>query len=183
MVLGNPPYSGHSANASYRVVDQWVRKTPQDKGRFVKKKVLTWIGQLIEEYKKGCPELHKPAQAKWLHDDYVKFIRWGQWRIEQTGAGVLSFVTNHAYLDNPTFRGMRMSLKRTFNDIRILDLHGSTKKKETTPRGGKDENVRDCSGSAGTMASAASLSPLGWPSASHSARRRRGPGGIAILRS
>jgi len=143
VVLGNPPYSGHSANASYRVVDQWVRKTPQGKGRFVKKKVLTWIGQLIEEYKKGCPELHKPAQAKWLHDDYVKFIRWGQWRIEQTGEGVLSFVTNHAYLDNPTFRGMRMSLKRTFNDIRILDLHGSTKKKETTPRGARDENVFD----------------------------------------
>ncbi|GAI18707.1 unnamed protein product, partial [marine sediment metagenome] len=86
VVLGNPPYSGHSANKGL------------------------WVKQLVEIYKKDCPELHKPAQAKWLQDDYVKFIRFGQWRIERTGQGVLGFITNHAYLDNPTFRGMRQSL-------------------------------------------------------------------------
>ena len=70
---------------------------------------------------------------KWLNDDYVKFIRFAQWRIEQTGHGVLAFVTNHGYLDNPTFRGMRQSLMRTFDDIYVLDLHGNSKKKERTP--------------------------------------------------
>jgi len=119
VVLGNPPYSGHSAN----------------KGE--------WARQLVETYKKDVPELHKPAQAKWLQDDYVKFLSFGQWRIERTGQGVLSFITNHAYLDNPTFRGMRKSLMNTFTHIYILNLHGNTKKREVTPDGGKDENVFD----------------------------------------
>ncbi len=119
VVLGNPPYSGHSAN----------------KGE--------WARELVEIYKKDCPELYKPAQAKWLQDDYVKFIRFGQWRIDRTGQGILGFITNHAYLDNPTFRGMRQSLMNTFSDIYILDLHGNTKKRESIPDGGKDENVFD----------------------------------------
>jgi predicted helicase len=119
VVLGNPPYSGHSAN-----------KGP-------------WARQLVETYKKDIPELHKPAQAKWLQDDYVKFIAFGQWRIERTGQGILGFITNHAYLDNPTFRGMRQSLINTFSDVYILNLHGSVKKKQLPPDGSKDENVFD----------------------------------------
>jgi predicted helicase len=118
VVLGNPPYSGHSAN----------------KGK--------WIANLLNEYKKS-PELNKPAQAKWLSDDYVKFLRFSQWRIEQTGYGVLAFITNDSYLDNPTFLDMRRSLMDSFDDIYVLDLHGSTKKKERDPDGGKDENVFD----------------------------------------
>jgi len=118
VVLGNPPYSGHSAN----------------KGR--------WIEDLMAEYKRS-PELKKPAQAKWLSDDYVKFIRFAQWRIEATGYGVLAFVTNHGYLDNPTFLDMRASLMQSFDALYLLDLHGNSKKKEKAPDGGKDENVFD----------------------------------------
>jgi hypothetical protein len=80
---------------------------------------------------------------KWLNDDYVKFIRFAQWRIEQTGYGILAFVTNHGYLDNPTFRGMRQSLMHSFDDIYILDLHGNSKKEERCPDGIKDANVFD----------------------------------------
>ena len=119
VVLGNPPYSGHSAN----------------KGK--------WISELIDSYKRGFPELQKPAQAKWLSDDYVKFIRFGQHRIQQTDAGILAFITNHSYLDGPTFRGMRLSLMETFTNIYLLDLHGNAKKKERAPDGGADENVFD----------------------------------------
>lgn len=119
VVLGNPPYSGHSAN----------------KG--------AWIAALIDDYKRGFPELQKPAQGKWLSDDYVKFIRFAQWRIERTGEGVLGFVTNHGWLDNPTFRGMRHSLMETFDEIHVVDLHGNAKKKERTPDGGRDDNVFD----------------------------------------
>lgn len=118
VVLGNPPYSGHSSN----------------KGE--------WIEDLMQDYKQS-PGLKKPAQAKWLSDDYVKFIRFAQWRIKQTGHGVLGFVTNHGYLDNPTFMDMRRSLLRDFDEIYLLDLHGNSKKKEATPDGGKDENVFD----------------------------------------
>ncbi len=118
VVLGNPPYSGHSEN----------------KG--------DWIESLMREYKQS-PALKKPAQAKWLSDDYVKFIRFAQWRIEKTGYGILAFVTNHSYLDNPTFMDMRRSLMRSFDEIYLLDLHGNSKKKEKTPDGGKDDNVFD----------------------------------------
>ena len=133
VVLGNPPYSGHSANASWR----WV----EVKGKPRKEK--TWIGLQLEPYFEcdGGPLGEK--NPKWLQDDYVKFIRFGQWRIEKTGSGVLAFVTNHAYLDNPTFRGMRQSLMKSFDDIYLLDLHGNSRKKETCPDGSKDENVFD----------------------------------------
>jgi hypothetical protein len=117
VVLGNPPYSGHSANNH------------------------PWISRLIADYKHGFPELNKPGQGKWLNDDYVKFIRFGQWRIERTGHGILAFVTNHSWLSNATFRGMRNSLRGTFDDIYLLDLHGSIKPKEDGPA--DDENVFD----------------------------------------
>ena len=119
IVIGNPPYSGHSAN----------------KGE--------WIASLIGDYKKDFPELRKPAQAKWLSDDYVKFTRFAQSLVQRTGAGILGFITNHSFLDNPTFRGMRRSLLQDFNQIHLLDLHGNSKKKERAPDDGKDENVFD----------------------------------------
>ena len=125
VVLGNPPYSGHSANASR------------------KERKLTWIGRLIEDYKMVDGKLLGEKNSKWLQDDYVKFIRFGQWRIGQSGAGVLAFITNNAYLDNPTFRGMRQQLMDTFTDIYLLDLHGNAKKKERAPDGSPDQNVFD----------------------------------------
>ena len=125
VVLGNPPYSGHSANAS--------RKDGK----------LTWIGGLIEDYKRVDGQPLGERNPKWLQDDYVKFIRFGQRRIQQSGAGILAFITNHAYLDNPTFRGMRHQLMRTFTDVYLLDLHGNSKKKERAPDGGVDQNVFD----------------------------------------
>ena len=118
VVLGNPPYSGLSANRSVRVLPDPKTGKP--------KQELTWIGKLIEDYKviDGQP-LNERKQ--WLQDDYVKFIRFGQWRIERTGGGILAFITNHGYIDNPTFRGMRQSLINTFTDIYILNLHGNSK--------------------------------------------------------
>jgi predicted helicase len=119
VVIGNPPYSGHSENKS------------------------EWVGALVKDYYfvDGLPLGEK--NPKWLQDDYVKFIRFSQWRIDKTGTGILAFVTNHGYLDNPTFRGMRQSLAKSFDWIRILDLHGNSKKKETAVDGTKDENVFD----------------------------------------
>jgi len=121
IALGNPPYSGHSAN----------------KGE--------WIQNLLEVYKKepgGKVQLQE-RNPKWLNDDYVKFIRLGEHYIEKNGEGILAYITNHGYLDNPTFRGMRWHLLDAFDDIYILDLHGNSKKKEVTPDGKADKNVFD----------------------------------------
>jgi predicted helicase len=119
VVLGNPPYSYESENNG------------------------EWISSLIRDYYKvdGAPLGER--NPKGLQDDYVKFIRFAQWRIEQTGYGILAFICNNGYLDNPSFRGMRQSLMQTFDDIYILDLHGNSKKKEKSPDGSEDKNVFD----------------------------------------
>lgn len=119
VVLGNPPYSYASENNG------------------------EWISSLIREYYQVDGKPLGERNPKGLQDDYVKFIRFAQWRIQQTGYGVLAFISNNGYLDNPTFRGMRQSLMQTFDDIYILDLHGNSKKKEKCPDGSEDKNVFD----------------------------------------
>ena len=128
VVLGNPPYSGHSANKG-----QWIRGLLRGKDG---------VEDTASYFEVDGGPLHE-RNPKWLNDDYVKFIRFAQWRIERTEEGVLGFVTNHSYLDNPTFRGMRQSLMETFDEIYLLDLHGNSKKRERSPDGGKDQNVFD----------------------------------------
>lgn len=126
VVIGNPPYAGHSSNVSRN-----------SKGE------LNFIGNLLQDYYKVDGKPLGEKNPKWLQDDYVKFIRYAQEQIKQTGQGVVAMITNHGYLDNPTFRGMRQQLMQTFDEIYVIDLHGNTKKKETTPDGSKDENVFD----------------------------------------
>lgn len=121
VVMGNPPYSGESAN----------------KGK--------WIMNLMEDYKKepGGKEKLKERNPKWINDDYVKFIRFAQYFINKNGNGVLAFINPHGFLDNPTFRGMRWNLLKEFDKIYTIDLHGNSKKKETAPDGSADQNVFD----------------------------------------
>ncbi|PSJ72411.1 DNA methyltransferase, partial [Sphingobacteriales bacterium UPWRP_1] len=121
VVIGNPPYSGESAN----------------KGN--------WIMSLMEDYKKepgGYAKLNE-KNPKWINDDYVKFLRFAQYFIEKNNAGIIAFINPHGYLDNPTFRGMRWNLLKTFDKIYTIDLHGNAKKKETAPNGSPDVNVFD----------------------------------------
>lgn len=138
VVIGNPPYQGQSANASKRR-EYW--RTVKGKRQY--KTVKTSIGNLMESYYEINGEPLGEQNSKWLQDDYAKFIRLAQARIETTGTGVLAFVTNHTYLDAPTFRGMRHSLLSTFDEIYIADLHGSIRRREVNPNGGPDENVFD----------------------------------------
>lgn len=117
-VIGNPPYSGISHNNG------------------------KWITAKIEDYK-YVDGVHFGERKHWLQDDYVKFLRLAEHMIEQNGEGVLGFITNHGYLDNPTFRGMRWHLMQTFDRIHVLDLHGNSNKKEVSPDGTPDRNVFD----------------------------------------
>ena len=119
VITGNPPYSVVS----------------QNKGE--------WIVDLINSYKQINGEKLKEQNLKVLLDDYVKFFRFAQWKMESVERGIVAIITNHGFLDNPTFRGMRKSLLDTFDTLYFLDLHGNANKKETAPDGGKDENVFD----------------------------------------
>ncbi|MDM7323602.1 MAG: N-6 DNA methylase [Thermus sp.] len=126
VILGNPPYSGSSANQN------------------------AWTERLLKTDLDGAQSYYKvdgkplgEKNPKWLQDDYVKFLRFAQWKIHKAERGIVAMITNHSYLDNPTFRGMRQSLLKTFDEIYILDLHGNSLKRETPPGSGRDENVFD----------------------------------------
>lgn len=126
VVLGNPPYKGESVNPS---------RTPEGKP--------TPIGKLIEDYAKVDETPLDETNLKWLQDDYVKFIRAAQDRIERTGSGVVAFVTNHQFLDAVTFRGMRSSLMETFDELYFLNLHGNLRTGLPSANSGRDENIFD----------------------------------------
>jgi len=114
VVIGNPPYAVGSSN----------------RGR--------WIQELIEDYKTGLDE-----KKLNLDDDYIKFIRFGEYLVDKTGEGVLAYISNNSFIDGITHRRMRERLLQTFDRIYVLNLHGDTRKKERAPDGSKDQNVFD----------------------------------------
>jgi len=116
IILGNPPYNAKSKN----------------KGK--------WITKLLKSLYYPNDEI-KEDNPKPILNDYVKFIRWAQWRIDVTGKGIIGMVTAHSFLDAPIFRQMRKTLLDTFTSINILNLHGNKNRKEVTPSGNKDDGV------------------------------------------
>lgn len=128
VVLGNPPYSIESANSG-----EWIRSLIRGKEG----------GDDVSSYFEIDGEPLGERYVRPLNDDYVKFIRFGQWRIERSGSGILALITNHSWIDSATFRGMRQSLLDSFDEIYIYNLHGNAKREGTTPKGDKDENVFD----------------------------------------
>lgn len=116
VVIGNPPFAGHSKNRG------------------------AWITALVERGRGSYyPETER--NTKWLQDDYVKFLRLAQWTIEQNGEGIVGFVVNHNLLDGLTFAKLRSSLLDTFEEVFVYDLHGNARKRERCPSGGVDENI------------------------------------------
>ncbi|MBH0250371.1 type ISP restriction/modification enzyme [Helicobacter pylori] len=162
IITGNPPYSGASENkglfewevkATYGIepefqtieIEKNVKLTDkiqtllssvQIQKQSGSKNALKELKKLHSKYK-----LQKEKNPKWLLDDYVKFMRFAQNKIKSLGHGLFGFISNNAFLDNPTFRGLRRSLLECYDELYILNLHGNARKKEETPQGAKDENV------------------------------------------
>ncbi|MGL2877153.1 type ISP restriction/modification enzyme, partial [Helicobacter pylori] len=162
IITGNPPYSGASSNeglfewevkATYGIEPEFqtieieknikltdkiqtLLKNIQRQKESSSKDALKALKSLHSKYK-----LQKEKNPKWLLDDYVKFMRFAQNKIESLGHGLFGFISNNAFLDNPTFRGLRRSLLECYDELYILNLHGNARKKEETPQGTKDENV------------------------------------------
>ncbi|MGL2684881.1 type ISP restriction/modification enzyme [Helicobacter pylori] len=162
IITGNPPYSGASENkglfewevkATYGIepefqtieIEKNVKLT--DKIQTLLKNIQTQKEGSSKDALKALKSLHskyklqKEKNPKWLLDDYVKFMRFAQNKIESLGHGLFGFISNNAFLDNPTFRGLRRSLLECYDELYILNLHGNARKKEETPQGAKDENV------------------------------------------
>ncbi|WRA72164.1 N-6 DNA methylase [Helicobacter pylori] len=162
IITGNPPYSGASSNES---LFEWEVKAtygiePEFQTIETKKnikltdEIQTLLDNIQKQKESGSKnalkelknlhskyKLQKEKNPKWLLDDYVKFMRFAQNKIESLGHGLFGFISNNAFLDNPTFRGLRRSLLECYDELYILNLHGNTRKKEKTPQGAKDENV------------------------------------------
>ncbi len=162
IITGNPPYSGASSNES---LFEWEVKAtygiePEFQTIEIEKKVKltdkiqTLLNNIQKQKESGSQnalkelkklhskyKLQKERNPKWLLDDYVKFMRFAQNKIESLGHGLFGFISNNAFLDNPTFRGLRRSLLKCYDELYILNLHGNARKKEETPQGAKDENV------------------------------------------
>ncbi len=162
IITGNPPYSGASSNeglfewevkATYGIEPEFqtieveknvkladkiktLLKNIQTQKQSGSKNALKELKQLHSKYK-----LQNEKNPKWLLDDYVKFMRFAQNKIESLGHGIFGFISNNAFLDNPTFRGLRRSLLECYDELYILNLHGNARKKEKTPQGADDENV------------------------------------------
>ncbi|MEJ8621470.1 N-6 DNA methylase [Helicobacter pylori] len=162
IITGNPPYSGASSNES---LFEWEVKATYgiepkfqtieiEKNVKLTDKIKTLLKNLQKQKESGSQnalkelknlhskyKLQDEKNPKWLLDDYVKFMRFAQNKIESLGHGLFGFISNNAFLDNPTFRGLRRSLLECYDELYILNLHGNARKKEKTPQGAKDENV------------------------------------------
>ncbi|GLO90732.1 DNA methyltransferase [Helicobacter pylori] len=162
IITGNPPYSGASSNeglfewevkATYGIEPEFQTIEIEKKVKLTAK-IQTLLNNIQKQKESGSNndlkklkslhskyKLQKEKNPKWLLDDYVKFMRFAQNKIESLGHGLFGFISNNAFLDNPTFRGLRRSLLECYDELYILNLHGNTRKKEKTPQGAKDENV------------------------------------------
>ncbi|MGL2782889.1 N-6 DNA methylase [Helicobacter pylori] len=162
IITGNPPYSGASSNeglfewevkATYGIEPEFQTIEIEKKVKLTDK-IQTLLKNIQKQKESGNNnalkelkslhskyKLQKEKNPKWLLDDYVKFMRFAQNKIESLGHGLFGFISNNAFLDNPTFRGLRHSLLGCYDELYILNLHGNTRKKEETPQGAKDENV------------------------------------------
>ena len=116
VIMGNPPYSVSSMNKS------------------------DFIEEAMKIYKE---DVRSERNIQPLSDDYIKFIRFAQWKIDQSKKGIVGMITNNSYLSGLIHRGMRKKLLESFDEIYILNLHGNARIGEKTPEGGKDENVFD----------------------------------------
>ncbi|WP_240706155.1 type ISP restriction/modification enzyme [Helicobacter pylori] len=164
IITGNPPYSGASSNeglfewevkATYGIEPKF-QTIEMEKNVKLTDKIKTLLKNLQKQKESGSQnalkelknlhskyKLQDEKNPKWLLDDYVKFMRFAQNKIESLGHGLFGFISNNAFLDNPTFRGLRRSLLECYDELYILNLHGNARKKEKTPQGTKDENVFD----------------------------------------
>lgn len=112
VILGNPPYNAKSKNKGKEILE------------------------LLKIYKENLNE----TNIQPLDNDYIKFIRFSQWKLLEQGSstGLMGFIIPNSFLDGRIHRNMRESLYKSFDAIYILNLHGSSEKDAKN-----DENVFD----------------------------------------
>ena len=125
--LGNPPYDRQEiglADADTQRKGGWVRfgdpGTQEDAGDAAR--------PLLDDFLEPARQAGAGVHLKNLYNDYVYFWRWALWKVFDStgGPGIVSFITAASYLRGPGFVGMREAMRRTFDELWIIDLEGDS---------------------------------------------------------
>ena len=133
--LGNPPYDRQSIEDGDTTTQRkggWVRFGDQvgaDQEKQGEKPPL------LKDFTEPATKAGAGVHLKNLYNDYVYFWRWALWRLfeQQTCGGIVTFITASSYLAGPGFVGMRESMRRTFDELWIIDLGGDNLGTRKTP--------------------------------------------------
>jgi hypothetical protein len=117
VILGNPPYNGFAGVSG-----------EEEEG-------------LLDLYKGGLKEWG--ITKNYLDDLYVRFFRVAERRIaEKTRQGIVCYISNFSYVDDPTYVVMRKGFLERFNSIWIDSMNGDSRQTgKQTPEGNPDPSV------------------------------------------
>ena len=118
VVLGNPPYNAFAGTSP-----------AEEQG-------------LVEPYKEGLVKEWGTKKFN-LDDLYVRFFRLAERRIaEQTGRGIISYISNFSYLGDPSFVVMRKRFLNEFDRMWFDNMNGDSRATgKRTPDGKPDPSV------------------------------------------
>lgn len=112
VIIGNPPYSV-AHHIDYPELD----------------------GQIASTYAARSTATNKNA----LYDSYIRAIRWASDRLNDSGRGIIGFITNGGWVDANTADGLRKTLVDEFSSLYVFHLRGNQRTSGETSRreGGK----------------------------------------------
>ncbi len=134
--LGNPPYDRQTIDEDDKTTQRkggWVRFGDQIKGGA--KQEQQGERAIFKDFTEPATSVGAGIHVKNLYNDYVYFWRWALWRLfeQQSCGGVVTFITASSYLTGPGFVGVREVMRRTFDELWIIDLGGDNLGTRKTP--------------------------------------------------
>lgn len=106
VIIGNPPYSVGQKSANDNAQNQKYSHLDQ---------------RIAETYVAGSTA----TLTNSLYDSYIRAYRWATDRLPPEDGGVVTFISNGAWLDGNSHDGFRASLEKEFDKIYVYNLRGN----------------------------------------------------------
>lgn len=106
VIVGNPPYSVGQKSANDNAANQEYSKLDS-------KISSTYVAHSITTMNKAN------------YDSYIRAFRWSSDILDPKNGGIISFVSNSAWLDGNTSSGFRKCLEMEFSSIYVFNLRGN----------------------------------------------------------
>ena len=134
--LGNPPYDRQTIEEGDTTTQRkggWVRFGDQLPGGAKQEKQGEHA--IFKDFITPATAAGLGGHLKNIYNDYVYFWRWALWRLfeQQDCGGIVTFITASSYLAGPGFVGVREVMRRTFDELWIIDLGGDNLGTRKTP--------------------------------------------------